>query len=55
MLPLSRYCEVFATNRYLTEFGLEKIVRDPRMCQIPESTNEIIRVVASRSVLAEAR
>ncbi|WP_007511348.1 MULTISPECIES: hypothetical protein [Pseudofrankia] len=30
-------------------------MRDPRMRQIPESTNEIIRVVASRSVLAEAR
>lgn len=36
---------------YLAEYGLEKIVRDLRVHQILEGTNEIMRVVVSRSVL----
>lgn len=36
---------------YLAEYGLEKIVRDLRVHQILEGTNEIMRIVISRSVL----
>ena len=38
---------------YLADYGLEKIVRDLRVHQILEGTNEIMRVIISRSVLAE--
>ena len=38
---------------YLTDYGVEKIVRDLRVHQILEGTNEIMRVIISRSVMAE--
>lgn len=37
---------------YLAEYGLEKIVRDLRVHQILEGSNEIMRVVIARSVVA---
>lgn len=39
---------------YLSEYGIEKIVRDLRVHQILEGTNEIMRLVVSRSVIAES-
>ena len=39
---------------YLADFGIEKIVRDLRVHQILEGTNEIMRVIVSRQMLAEA-
>lgn len=39
---------------YLAEYGIEKIVRDLRVHQILEGTNEIMRVIISRRMLAEA-
>ncbi|MFH5208025.1 isobutyryl-CoA dehydrogenase [Antrihabitans spumae] len=36
---------------YLAEYGVEKIVRDLRVHQILEGTNEIMRVVIARSVV----
>ena len=39
---------------YLADYGVEKIVRDLRVHQILEGTNEIMRVIIARSVLAEA-
>ncbi|WP_207642743.1 MULTISPECIES: acyl-CoA dehydrogenase family protein [Actibacterium] len=38
---------------YLSEYGIEKIVRDLRVHQILEGTNEIMRLIVSRSVIAE--
>ena len=35
---------------YLAEYGVEKIVRDLRVHQILEGTNEIMRVIISRSL-----
>jgi alkylation response protein AidB-like acyl-CoA dehydrogenase len=35
---------------YLTEYGIEKIVRDLRVHQILEGTNEIMRVIIARSL-----
>jgi len=40
---------------YLKDFGLEKLVRDLRVHQILEGTNEIMRVVIARKVLAGNR
>jgi alkylation response protein AidB-like acyl-CoA dehydrogenase len=37
---------------YLKDFGLEKLVRDLRVHQILEGTNEIMRVVISRKLLS---
>lgn len=36
---------------YLADYGIEKIVRDLRVHQILEGTNEIMRVIISRSLL----
>nr|WP_242688385.1 MULTISPECIES: acyl-CoA dehydrogenase family protein [unclassified Actinopolyspora] len=36
---------------YLSEYGLEKIVRDLRVHQILEGTNEIMRLIISRGLL----
>ncbi|WP_424926612.1 acyl-CoA dehydrogenase family protein [Amaricoccus tamworthensis] len=40
---------------YLTDYGIEKIVRDLRVHQILEGTNEIMRVIISRALLAETK
>ena len=40
---------------YLADFGIEKIVRDLRVHQILEGTNEIMRLIVARSLLAEKR
>lgn len=40
---------------YLSEYGLEKIVRDLRVHQILEGTNEIMRVIISRKLIDDAR
>ncbi|BDU02188.1 MULTISPECIES: acyl-CoA dehydrogenase family protein [Nocardia] len=39
---------------YLAEYGLEKIVRDLRVHQILEGTNEIMRVVVARALVGAA-
>ena len=36
---------------YLSEFGIEKIVRDLRVHQILEGTNEIMRLIIARSLV----
>ncbi len=38
---------------YLADYGIEKIVRDLRVHQILEGTNEIMRVIIARQLLAE--
>ncbi|MBE1284680.1 MAG: acyl-CoA dehydrogenase [Rhodobacteraceae bacterium] len=40
---------------YLADYGVEKIVRDLRVHQILEGTNEIMRLIVSRQLLAEHR
>ena len=39
---------------YLADYGIEKVVRDLRVHQILEGTNEIMRMIISRQMLAEA-
>ncbi len=38
---------------YLSDYGIEKIVRDLRVHQILEGTNEIMRLITARAVLTE--
>ena len=38
---------------YLSDYGIEKIVRDPRVHQILEGTNEIMRMIISRQMLSD--
>jgi len=38
---------------YLAEYGIEKIVRDLRVHQILEGTNEIMRVIVARALLGK--
>ena len=37
---------------YLQDYGIEKVVRDLRVHQILEGTNEIMRLIVGRSVLS---
>jgi alkylation response protein AidB-like acyl-CoA dehydrogenase len=45
--------QIFGGYGYLADFGIEKIVRDLRVHQILEGTNEIMRMITARSLLAE--
>ncbi|WP_417772684.1 acyl-CoA dehydrogenase family protein [Stappia sp.] len=45
--------QLFGGYGYLEDYGIEKIVRDLRVHQILEGTNEIMRVIVARSLLAE--
>mgnify|MGYP001227934655 FL=1 len=38
---------------YLTDYGIEKIVRDLRVHQILEGTNEIMRTIIFKSMIEE--
>jgi alkylation response protein AidB-like acyl-CoA dehydrogenase len=40
---------------YLSEYGVEKIVRDLRVHQILEGTNEIMRLIVARKLVEGAR
>ena len=40
---------------YLSEYGIEKIVRDLRVHQILEGTNEIMRLIVARKLIGGAR
>jgi alkylation response protein AidB-like acyl-CoA dehydrogenase len=40
---------------YLSEYGVEKIVRDLRVHQILEGTNEIMRLIVARKLIESAR
>jgi len=43
--------QLFGGYGYLSDYGIEKIVRDLRVHQILEGTNEIMRVIIARHVL----
>ena len=40
---------------YLSDFGFEKMVRDCRVHQILEGTNEIMRLIISRKILGKTK
>jgi len=43
--------QIFGGYGYLSDYGVEQIVRDLRVHQILEGTNEIMRVIISRDML----
>ncbi len=45
--------QIFGGYGYLADYGIEQIVRDLRVHQILEGTNEIMRVIISRDMLRE--
>jgi len=45
--------QLFGGYGYLAEYGIEKIVRDLRVHQILEGTNEIMRVIVARALMTE--
>ena len=47
--------QVLGGYGYLSEYGLEKIVRDLRVHQILEGTNEIMRVIIARDLVGGGR
>lgn len=40
---------------YLSEYGVEKIVRDLRVHQILEGTNEVMKLIVSRNLLKDQK
>lgn len=40
---------------YLSEYGVEKIVRDLRVHQILEGTNEVMKLIVSRRLLKDQK
>lgn len=38
---------------YLKDYGVERYVRDVRVHQILEGTNEVMRLIVSRALLAD--
>jgi hypothetical protein len=51
----TRRCKLHGGYGYLSEYGIEKIVRDLRVHQILEGTNEIMRLIVSRKLIEGAR
>jgi alkylation response protein AidB-like acyl-CoA dehydrogenase len=47
--------QMFGGYGYLADYGVEKIVRDLRVHQILEGTNEIMRLIVTRDLVAGAR
>lgn len=47
--------QMFGGYGYLVDYGVEKIVRDLRVHQILEGTNEIMRVIIARNLIAPAQ
>ncbi|WP_454168019.1 acyl-CoA dehydrogenase family protein [Microbacterium lacticum] len=47
----NRALQLHGGNGYLHEYGIEKVVRDLRVHQILEGTNEIMRVIIGRAVV----
>jgi alkylation response protein AidB-like acyl-CoA dehydrogenase len=45
--------QIFGGYGYLSDYGVEQIVRDLRVHQILEGTNEIMRVIVSRDMLRD--
>ena len=45
--------QLFGGYGYLEDFGIEKIVRDLRVHQILEGTNEIMRLIIARNMIAK--
>ncbi|WP_425039053.1 acyl-CoA dehydrogenase family protein [Primorskyibacter sp. S187A] len=45
--------QLFGGYGYLADYGIEKLVRDLRVHQILEGTNEIMRLIVARHLLAE--
>jgi alkylation response protein AidB-like acyl-CoA dehydrogenase len=43
--------QLFGGYGYLSEYGIEKIVRDLRVHQILEGTNEIMRLIVARKLI----
>ena len=43
--------QMFGGYGYLADYGVEKIVRDLRVHQILEGTNEIMRLIVARDLI----
>ena len=46
--------QVFGGNGYITEYPVEKLMRDAKILQIYEGTNQIQRMVVARNLIKEA-
>ncbi len=45
--------QVMGGDGYSTDFGVEKMMRDAKLCQIYEGTNQVQRIVISKSILKQ--
>ena len=45
--------QIFGGNGYIKEYPMERYLRDTRVHQILEGTNEIMRVIVARRLLTD--
>lgn len=52
---VDRALQMFGGYGYLSDYGIEKLLRDLRVHRILEGTNEIMRVIVARDILRERK
>jgi len=55
MSSASDAVQIFGGNGYMTDYPVEKLLRDAKILQIYEGTSQIQRMVIARNVVAGAR
>ena len=45
--------QVFGGYGYMQEYGVERMMRDAKLCEIGEGTSEIQRIVIARAILGK--
>ena len=53
MMVTDRAVQILGGHGYIREYGIEQYVRDARIAQIYEGTNQIQRLVIARELLKE--
>jgi butyryl-CoA dehydrogenase len=54
MRATTKAVQIFGGYGYTTEYPVERMMRDAKVCEIGEGTSEIQRIVIARHILAEA-
>jgi butyryl-CoA dehydrogenase len=53
MRNTTKAVQIFGGYGYTTEYPVERMMRDAKVCEIGEGTSEIQRIVIARQILGE--
>jgi butyryl-CoA dehydrogenase len=53
MRTTTKAVQIFGGYGYLTDYPVERMMRDAKVCEIGEGTSEIQRIVIGRQILGE--